>query len=163
MNQSANYEENKYGIESIFDNLLTEYRKLQIHKYGMVYITTLDISEGCIVCYESHIKNSYISHTLHQGFVDLVFSGLADRADEVMMMQDYLQNLDFKAVYWRNIGVDAVIRIEVPVLDVDSLSEISQKKSIEKCLDAVFELSKFTFMLRRASIVITSLNIQPCK
>ena len=98
----------------------------------------------------------YIRHTLHQGFVDLVFSGLADRADEVMMMQDYLQNLNFKAVYWRNIGVDAVIRIEVPVLDVDSLSEISQKKSIEKCLDAVFELSKFTFMLKRASIVITA-------
>ena len=155
MNQSVNYEENKYGIESIFDNLLTEYRKLQIHKYGMIYITTVDISEGCIVCYESHIKNSYIRHTL-QGFVDLVFSGLADRADEVMMMQDYLQNLNFKAVYWRNIGVDAVIRIEVPVLDVDSLSEISQKKSIEKCLDAVFELSKFTFMLKRASIVITA-------
>ena len=156
MNQSVNYEENKYGIESIFDNLLTEYRKLQIHKYGMIYITTVDISEGCIVCYESHIKNSYIRHTLHQGFVDLVFSGLADRADEVMMMQDYLQNLNFKAVYWRNIGVDAVIRIEVTVLDVDSLSEISQKKSIEKCLDAVFELSKFTFMLKRASIVITA-------
>ena len=156
MNQSVNYEENKYGIESIFDNLLTEYRKLQIHKYGMIYITTVDISEGCIVCYESHIKNSYIRHTLLQGFVDLVFSGLADRADEVMMMQDYLQNLNFKAVYWRNIGVDAVIRIEVPVLDVDSLSEISQKKSIEKCLDAVFELSKFTFMLKRASIVITA-------
>lgn len=50
------------------------------------------------------------------------------------MMQDYLQNLNFKAVYWRNIGVDAVIRIEVPVLDVDSLSEISQKKSIENVL-----------------------------
>ena len=46
MNQSVNYEENKYGIESIFDNLLTEYRKLQIHKYGMIYITTVDISEG---------------------------------------------------------------------------------------------------------------------
>lgn len=38
MNQSVNYEENKYGIESIFDNLLTEYRKLQIHKYGMIWL-----------------------------------------------------------------------------------------------------------------------------
>ena len=70
------------------------------------------------------------------------------------MMQDYLRNAVFKTVYWKNIGDDAVIRIEVPTLDADSLSDISQKK-IENCLDAVFELSKFTFMLKCASRVIT--------
>ena len=79
-----------------------------------------------------------------------MFNGKANEADDIMFMSDFLQDTRFKAVYWTNIGKSAAIRIEVPPLKVKEPFENTPTEDIITCFEAIYKLSKFTLMLKRA-------------
>lgn len=99
------------------------------------------------IIFRTNIEKARIIHKTEMGFVDLEFSGLGNKINE---LRDYLfcklDEVKRDEVKINKTGKSAVIRLKVPLIDFKTDFEEDQAK-IEECLKVVVKLRDLSFKI----------------
>lgn len=123
----------------------------QYHEYQQQYYPDLDIrtkddSNGWWVTCSSNFGNTYITHKIEKGFVDLTFPGMADQINVVLNMATWLREHGYPLVHAEKTGKAASLRIDVPRMIMTNDFRDVANEDLQKCFDAIralVQISRF--------------------
>ncbi|MBQ7981708.1 MAG: hypothetical protein IJ305_08925, partial [Oscillospiraceae bacterium] len=131
-------------------NFWNQYVAYQKINYAQLCITNSSGTKGSRmkwVYFTVPISKIHIIHKTDNGYVDLEFSGYADKISELKnYIISVVGNLSSQGLGVFKTGKSAVLRIQVPKIDFDINFETESDK-IEKCLQAVSTLNDIAYKL----------------
>ena len=131
-------------------NFWNQYVEYQKKNYSDLWLTNGTGKKGAYatwVQFAVHIKKVHIIHKIESGFVDLEFSGYADKISELKnYIISVIGDLNNHGLGVFKTGKSAVLRIQVPKIDFDINFETESNK-IEECLQAVSTLNNIAYKL----------------
>lgn len=119
------------------------YRTYQKAKYPQLDLRSKESSNGWWTQYGTRFGQAYIYHKMQEGYVDLTFPNAAEYLDSANMIAKWMRihGVSVSAV---QTGKAAALRIEVPSLKVKEPFEETPEADIEKCFEAITELTDLT-------------------
>ena len=120
------------------------YHMYQKEHYPQLDLRAKESTNGWYAYYATQFGQVYIYHKMEDGFVDLTFPNAAVYLDTAQLIAQWLRTHGMKTVTARQTGKSAVLRIEVPQLIIKEPFEKTPQADIEKCFQAIADLSELT-------------------
>lgn len=98
---------------------------------------------GGWVHFRVRLNNAYILHKAERGFMDLTFSGTAEKKSSIFeFMESRIHELGFKDVKCYVTGKAMAYRINVPIIDFEKPFDDCDKAELTTCLEAAKKLTE---------------------
>lgn len=95
---------------------------------------------GCWPHFKADPKNAYILHKTPTGTIDLTFSRTASKKIYFEVLEKYISTMGFKDIKSIVTGKSMAFRKSVPIIDFNGDFEKLDKKLLDKCFEAGYEL-----------------------
>lgn len=129
-----------------------QYSQYQKEYYPTLMLTTKENSNGWWSHYSTDMGNNvYIHHKIMDGTVDLTFNKAAKRYEDVRRIAEWAKYHGIPDAIPQKRGKASSIRIKVPPLDMRSDFEDVSKADLEKCFEAIRQLTELATIIEIAS------------
>ena len=128
------------------------YTQYQKEYYPTLMLTTKENSNGWWSHYSTDMGNNvYIHHKILDGTVDLTFNKAAARYEDIRRIAEWAKYHGIPDAVPQKRGKAASIRINVPKIDMKSSFDDVRKDDLERCFEAIKQLSELATIIETAS------------
>ena len=132
---------------------LRQYIKYQRENYPSLDLSTREDRNGGWTDFRTELGYVYINHKIQEGYVDLTFPKAAAKIEKVRLIAEWARRHKISEASVVKAAKGAMIRLHVPKLDIDKGFENVDIDELNKCLDAVKELTDFANMIETANSI----------
>lgn len=117
-----------------------KYKQYQREHYSELDLRTKEESNGYWAQYATRLGKVYLLHKMQEGYVDLTFSGGAEKYTTYQMLLATLKNCGIQGITVERTGKAASFRIEVPELNMEGKFEETSIQELNECFEAIKRL-----------------------
>ena len=128
---------------------LRQYISYQKEYYPSLDLSTREDRNGWWTDYRTELPSVYINHKIQEGFVDLTFLKASDKVNSAKIIADWARRHKIPVAVVPS-KKSVMIRIIVPKLDIIKGFEFVDKDELNKCFDAIKELTDFANIIEAA-------------
>lgn len=138
------------NIDKDANAFFRQYCKYQQENYPLLTLVTKETSNGWWPQYNTNFKDVYIHHKIPDGTVDLTFPKAADKLEELRRVAEWAKYHGIPDAAAAKRAKAASIRIKVPLFDMRSNFEDVDKRDLDKCFDAIQQLTDLANIIQLA-------------
>ena len=127
-----------------------EYVQYQRDNYPALDLRTKEGRNGWWPNYRTRLKDVYIHHKIPDGSVDLTFPKTASQYSDLQRIADWARYHGMPDATAAKRGKAASIRIKVPAFNMRSSFEDVKRNDLDKCFDAIQELTNLANLIALA-------------
>ena len=132
---------------------LRQYIKYQREHYPSLDLSTKEDRNGWWTDFRTELGYVYINHKIQEGYVDLTFPRASDKIDRAKIIAEWARNHKISDARVIKATKSAMIRIHVPKLDIKKGFEYVDRDELNKCFDAIKELTDFANIIEMANSI----------
>ena len=132
---------------------LRQYIKYQRQYYPSLDLSTREDRNGGWTDFRTELGYVYLNHKIEEGYVDLTFPKAAEKIERVKLIAEWARAHDLFEITVVKARKGAMLRIHVPKLDIQKGFDFVDRSKLNKCLDAVKELTDFANMIEVANSI----------
>ena len=141
------------NVDEKSNAFLRQYIKYQRQYYPSLDLSTREDRNGGWTDFRTELGYVYINHKIQEGYVDLTIPKAAEKIEKVKLIAEWARNHKFPDVSVVKARKGAMIRIHVRKLDIQKGFEFVDRDELNRCLDAVKELTDFANMIEVANSI----------
>lgn len=141
------------NIDERANAFLKQYIAYQKKQYPSLDLSTKEDKNGWWTDFRTDLGYVYINHKIQEGFVDLTFPKASDKIDRVKAIAEWARRHKIPEAAVIKTKKSAMIRIHVPKLSILKGFESVDKEELDKCFDAIKELTDFANMIEMANYI----------
>ena len=138
------------NVDEKANAFLKQYISYQKEHYLSLDLSTKEDKNGWWTDFRTQLGAVYINHKIREGFVDLTFPKASDKSDQAKMIADWLRQHKCSTASVSMTKKSAMIRIHVPKLDIMKGFEYADKDELNRCFEAIKELTDFANIVETA-------------
>ena len=138
-------------VDARSNTFLRQYIQYQREHYPSLDLSTREDRNGGVTDFRTELGYVYINHKIEKGYVDLTFPKAADKLERVKLIAEWAREHNLSEVSVVKATVGAMIRIHVPKFDIQKGFECVDAEDLNKCFDAIKELTDFANMIETAN------------
>ena len=132
---------------------MRQYIKYQREYYPSLDLSTKEDRNGWWTDFRTELGYVYINHKIQEGYVDLTFPRASDKIDRAKIIAEWARNHKISDARVIKATKSAMIRIHVPKLDIKKGFEYVDRDELNKCFDAIKELTDFANIIEMANSI----------
>ena len=141
------------NVDEKSNAFLRQYIKYQRQYYPSLDLSTREDRNGGWTDFRTELGYVYINHKIQEGYVDLTFPKAAEKVERLKLIAEWARNHKMSEVTVVKAKRGAMIRIHVPKLDIQKGFEFVDRSELDRCFDAVKELTDFANMIEVANSI----------
>lgn len=132
---------------------LRQYIRYQKENYPSLDLSTKEDKNGWWTDFRTELGYVYINHKIREGHVDLTFPKASENADRAKIIADWARHHKLSDASVVKTKKSVMIRIHVPELDIEKGFEAIDLDELNKCFEAIKELTEFANMIEMANSI----------
>lgn len=141
------------NVDEKANSFLKQYIKYQKEHYPSLDMSTRDDKNGWWTDYRTELGKVIINHKIREGYVDLTFSGASEKTDRAKAIADWARRHKIPVASVVKTKKSAMLRIQVPRIDIEKGFESVDYDELNQCLEAVKELTDFVNIIEMANLI----------
>lgn len=141
------------NVDEKANAFLRQYIRYQKENYPSLDLSTKEDKNGWWTDFCTDLGYVYINHKIQEGYVDLTFPKASDKIDRVKVIAEWARQHKISDAAVVKAKKSAMIRIHVPKLSILKGFETVDKEELDKCFDAIKELTDFANLIEMASSI----------
>lgn len=141
------------NVDEKANAFLRQYIRYQKEHYPSLDLSTKEDKNGWWTDFRTDLGYVYINHKIQEGYVDLTFPKASDKIDRVKIIAEWARQHKISDAAVIKAKKSAMIRIHVPKLSILKGFESVDKEELDKCFDAIKELTDFANMIEMANSI----------
>ena len=141
------------NVDEKSNAFLRQYIKYQRQYYPSLDLSTREDRNGGWTDFRTELGYVYINHKIQEGYVDLTFPKAAEKVERLKLIAEWARNHKMSEVTVVKAKRGAMIRMHVPKLDIQKGFEFVDRSELDRCFDAVKELTDFANMIEVANSI----------
>ncbi len=141
------------NVDEKANAFLRQYIRYQKEHYPSLDLSTKEDKNGWWTDFRTDLGYVYINHKIQEGYVDLTFPKASDKIDRVKIIAEWARQHKISDAAVVKAKKSAMIRIHVPKLSILKGFESVDKEELDKCFDAIKELTDFANLIEMASSI----------
>ena len=142
------------NVDEKANAFLRQYIAYQKEHFPSLDLSTGEDKNGWWTDFRTGLGTAYITHKIREGFVDLTIPGAQDKYDLTKVVADWARQHIVADIAVVKAKRSVMIRIHVPKLDIESGFESISSGELNKCFNAVKELTDFANMIEMAHSLV---------
>ena len=139
------------NVDEKANAFLRQYIAYQREHYPSLDLSTKEDKNGWWTDFRTDLGYVYINHKIREGYVDLTFPRSSDKIDRAKIVADWARKHKMPGIEVVKTKGSAMLRIQVPKLDMIKGFEFVDKDELNQCFDAIKELTDFSNMIETAN------------
>lgn len=141
------------NVDEKANAFLRQYIRYQKEHYPSLDLSTKEDKNGWWTDFRTDLGYVYINHKIQEGYADLTFPKASDKIDRVKVIAEWARQHKISDAAVVKAKKSAMIRIHVPKLSILKGFESVDKEELDKCFDAIKELTDFANLIEMASSI----------
>lgn len=141
------------NVDEKANAFLRQYIRYQKEHYPSLDLSTKEDKNGWWTDFRTDLGYVYINHKIQEGYVDLTFPKASDKIDRVKVIAEWARQHKISDAAVVKAKKSAMIRIHVPKLSILKGFESVDTEELDKCFDAIKELTDFANMIEMANSI----------
>ena len=141
------------NVDEKANAFLRQYIRYQKEHYPSLDLSTKEDKNGWWTDFRTDLGYVYINHKIQEGYVDLTFPKASDKIDRVKIIAEWARQHKISDAAVIKAKKSAMIRIHVPKLSILKGFESVDKEELDKCFDAIKELTDFANLIEMANSI----------
>ena len=133
---------------------LRRYIEYQREHYPKLDLSTKEDKNGYWTDFRTDLHLVYINHKIQEGFVDLTFSGTAEKYTQLKPVAEWMRNHGFSEITTKKTGRSTIFRIQVPKIDMMAGFETVDLANLNICFESIKQLTDFMNMVETVRVAL---------
>ncbi len=130
---------------------LRQYIAYQKEHFPALMLATKETVNGYWTDFRTELGYVYIYHKIKEGYVDLTFPRAQEMEDKAKVIAEWMRRHKFQNPMVQKSAKSVAIRIHVPKLDMLKGFEYVDQDELNRCFEAIQELTDFANVVDRAN------------
>ena len=132
---------------------LRQYIAYQKEHFPALTLATKETANGYWTDYRTELGYVYIYHKIQEGYVDLTFPRAQAMEDKAKVIAEWMRRHKFPNLTVLKSAKSVAIRVHVPKLDILKGFEYVDQDELNRCFEAIQELSDFANIVERTNSI----------
>ena len=141
------------NVDEKANMFLRQYIQYQREHFPELDLSTKEDKNGWWTDLRTDLGYVYINHKIQEGYVDLTFPKASDKIERAKLIAEWARRHDLSEINVVKAKKSVMFRIHVPKLDMEKGFEYVNLKKLNKCFEAVKELTDFANMIEVANSI----------
>ena len=141
------------SIDEKANAFLRQYISYQKEHYPSLDLSTKEDKNGWWTDYRTELGHVNVYHKIQEGYVDLTFPRASDKVDRVKIIADWARQHKILGTSVVKTKISAMIRVQVPKLDIKKGFELVDKDELNQCFDIIKEFTDFANIIEMANSI----------
>lgn len=141
------------NVDEKANSFLRQYIRYQRENYPGLDLSTKEDKNGWWTDFRTELGYVYINHKIQEGYVDLTFPKAADKVERAKLIAEWARHHKLSEISVVKAKKSVMFRIHVPKLDILKGFEFVDSDDLNRCFDAIQELTDFANIIEVANSI----------